>query len=560
MKARALLVMIACISGQHAASQVVIPPSVEPGQVQRQLQEMRAPRAVSQQVLPPTPQQPVPQEAGDRRFILRGVEASGGTVYDAHAIDNAFAALIGREIPVSMVFKIANALTARYRRDGYILSQVLVPAQSIADGQVKLLIVEGFIANVRFRGELPQGNKLLEAYSRKLQGSRPLTAAVLERYLLLMNDLGETSASGTLVPSASTPGAADLWIDFKLSPEHAALAIDNRNSRSLGPYAATADLDWYGAFGTWDRATVKTGSSFNSKLNFAGLAYGSALGYEGAHWNLNTTYVRSKPGPAANLVATDLQTKSIASALQLDYPLLRSREQNLYLRSSLTSFDGRSEFVLADVSDDHIRAARLGLSFDRADPWRGVNMLDMEFSHGLNTLGAREQGSPASPLSRVNGRADFSKVTWYAARLQSLGGPWSSLFAVTGQQAFTTLLAPELFSFGGELFGRGYDAAEIAGDSGEAAKAELRFSGAKPQFVVPAYSLYGFLDWGEVRMRQPINVPPREVASSCGLGLRLSGERNRWQAFLEVAKPINRDVAAEGNRRPRVYFGVQVNQ
>jgi hemolysin activation/secretion protein len=323
---------------------------------------------------------------------------------------------------------------------------------------------------------------------------------------------------------------------------------------------ATADLDWFGALGAWDRAALKTGSSFNSKLNFASLAYDSAIGSEGMRWTLNSTYVRSRPGPAANLAASDLQTKSIAGGLQLDYPLLRSREQNLYLRSSLTSFDGRSEFILADVSDDHIRAARVGLNYDRADSWRGVNTLDVEYSHGLNALGAREQGSPTSPLSRVNGRTDFSKITWYAARLQSLGGPWSSLFAVTGQQAFATLLAPELFSFGGELFGRGYDAAEIAGDSGEAAKAELRFSGTKPQFVVPAYTFYEFFDWGEIRVRQPINEPAREVASSCGLGLRLSGDRNLWQAFLEVAKPINRDVAAEGNRRPRVYFGVQVNR
>jgi len=39
----------------------------------------------------------------------------------------------------------------------------------------------------------------------------------------------------------------------------------------------------------------------------------------------------------------------------------------------------------------------------------------------------------------------------------------------------------------------------------------------------------------------------------------LGGAASRWQAFLEVAKPLDHDVAAEGNRRPRVFFAVQVN-
>jgi hemolysin activation/secretion protein len=536
-----------------------IPPSVEPGQVQRQLQQRRAPPPVAPQVFAPAPEQPLPEGASDIHFTLRGVEVSGSSVYGARAIESAFAPLIGHDTAVSEVFRAANALTARYRRDGYILSQVLVPAQDVSAGRVRLIVVEGFIDQVVYRGDVPADSPMLAGFARKLTAARPLTAAVLERYLLLMNDLGDTTARGTLVPAERVQGASDLLVDFARHHERTAVAGDNRNSRSLGPFRATSDLDWYGAASTWDHVGLSAGTTFNSDLNYAGLRYGSTLGHDGERWGLSVTGVYSRPGPAANLTVTDLHSNSVAGALQVDYPLLRSRAQNLYLRASLTSFDGRSVFETADVSDDHIRAARLGLSLDVADAWRGVNQLDLEFSQGLNILGARETGTASEPLSRAGGHADFSKITLYAARLQSLGGPWSGLLAVSGQQAFCTLLSPELFAYGGEPFGRGYDAAELVGDSGEAAKAELRFSGFTATTFVPAYSVYGFFDWGEVRRREPVNEPAREHASSAGLGARFSGARNSWQGYLELAKPLDHVVAAEGNRSLRVFFGVQVN-
>jgi hemolysin activation/secretion protein len=520
---------------------------------------MRAPHATVPNALPAAPEQPVPADAEQLRFTLKGIDVDGGTIYSRRDIESASAPLIGREISVVEVFRLANALTARYRRDGYILSQVLVPAQSIQGGHVRLVAVEGFLASVQFRGAIPENDKLLARFARKLQGERPLTAATLERYLLLMNDLGQTSARGTLVPSPQVQGAADLVVDFSRRYKLAAFATDSRNSRSLGPYRATADVDWYAVAGSWDRLSVKTGSSFNRRLNSVGLGYGSTVTGGGLRWNVNVMGVRAHPAPAANLADTDLNTRSLISALQLDYPLLRSRARNLYLHGSLTTFDGRSELVLSEVSDDHIRAVRTGLTFDFADFGRGVNTLDVEYSHGLTALGARDTGTADAPLSRATGRADFSKITWYAARLQSLGGGWTGLLAATGQEAFTTLLAPELFAFGGEPFGRGYDPAEVVGDSGQAVKAELRFSGGRGASWLPAYSVYGFYDRGWIRRRDALNQLAQEQAASCGAGIRLTSAASHWQAFLEVAKPLAHDVAAEGNRRPRVYFGFQVN-
>jgi len=543
-----------------ASAQVVIPPGLEPGQIQRGLHELRLPERSVQQVAPPTPEQVAPRNAADLKFVLRGVTIEGATVYPAAQLSSAFATSIGQEISVAQLFKLANELTARYRRDGYVLSQVLVPAQDVTAGQVKLLAVEGYVDAIQLRGAAAADDRLLSRYGTALKNARPLTQAALERYLLLINDLARVRGRGTLVPSAHTPGAADLIVDVSRDYTTVALATNNRSSRSLGSQRTNLDFGSYGLIGEWDHVGVHGGSSLDDKLAYLGLDYGSAFGARGLQWDLSATAVRARPGKAANLAITNLETKSVATQLELRAPLRRSRAQNLYLRAALTTFDGQSEFESADLSNDKIRALHLGLSFDLADGARGINSIELEVAHGLDGLGARQQGTATSPLSRAGGKTDFTKATLYLARLQSLGhawgGSWSALGAVSAQHAFDTLLAPELFAFGGDTFGRGYDASELAGDSGEAFKFELRYAGVLPEAGLAGYSIYGFYDVGRVRRLEPVNESSTEHASAAGLGVRMTG--TRWQGQLEYAMPLDHDVAAEGNRDARFFFGVQV--
>ncbi|HEV7606247.1 MAG TPA: ShlB/FhaC/HecB family hemolysin secretion/activation protein [Steroidobacteraceae bacterium] len=542
-----------------AWAQVTIPSGVEPGQIQRSLERMRVPQHDSLRVAPPTPQQVAPDDASQLKFVLRSVTIEGATVYKPGELDATYKNLIGTEIDVGRLFALANQLTARYRNDGYVLSQVLVPAQGVVDGKVKLLAVEGFIAQVQYRGKVPADDALLAAYSARLRAARPLTAHVLERGLLLMNDLGHVAARGTLVPSADQTGAADLIVDFARDDVTLAVAANNRNSRALGSERMTLDFDVYGLMGHWDHLSFKGGSSLSNRLSYAGVGFGTPLGHDGMYWNIGATGARSKPGKAENITTADLEAESLAGSLQIGLPVYRSRAVNLNLRASLTTFDGHSEFSSLPLSEDRIRAARIGAEFDWADGARGVTTLDVEYSQGLDSLGARLVGAPDNPLSRESGRADFSKVTLYAARLQSLGGHWSALLAASAQHAFDTLLAPELFAVGGDDFGRGYDPSELAGDSGEAAKFELRYAGALPALRLTAYTVYGFYDWGQVRRLDPINELAREHATSAGAGLRFSGEGGAWQGFVEFAAPLDHDVAAEGNRDARVFLGLLVS-
>ncbi len=245
------------------------------------------------------------------------------------------------------------------------------------------------------------------------------------------------------------------------------------------------------------RTGLKAVTTGNGELAFAVLSHNQWIGFEGGKLGVSYSASRSKP-EEMSIIPLNLETTSNSLNISYSHPIKRSREENLYLRATLGIHDGETKIFGVRDTEDHLRSIRLGLTYDKADILAGINTLDIEYSHGLKGNGASKNNDPF--LSRAQGRVDYSKATIYAARLQLIGSGWSALAAFNGQYAFTNLLASELFGFGGEQFGRGYDPSELVGDHGAALKFELRHSGA---IANATYTAYGFYDVGQVRQRNP---------------------------------------------------------
>ncbi len=308
-------------------------------------------------------------------------------------------------------------------------------------------------------------------------------------------------------------------------------------------------------FGLQEKTTLRYVTSGNEKLKFGAFSHEENLGTEGGKLNLSLSAVDSKPKEMA-FIPLNLETSSQSAALTYIYPLIRNRTDNLYLRGTFTAHDGKTQIFGVTDTRDRIRALRLGATFDLADAW-GVNLLDIELSRGINGLGSSDNNDLM--LSRPEGKVDFTKAVLYAARLQSLLPHWSFLIAANAQYACTDLLSSELYSFGGEQIGRGYDPSELVGDNGVGMKLELRYNGAVTSHrLVFSYTGYAFYDAGIVYQRSPGDLSSdSESAASAGLGLRMNLGRNVF-CYAELAKPLTRDVSAEKDRDIRGYAGLSV--
>jgi hemolysin activation/secretion protein len=536
-----------------AIAQTQPPTAAAGGQIERQFVPEPQPRSTT--AAPPfqVPTEPQGEAADEVKFLLRRVDLSGARVIPVAELAAYYEKLIGRQVSLSELNAVARRMTAHYRNAGYLLSQALVPTQSIDDGGVRIEIVEGYVADFRIRGESLAESPLIESYARKVVATRPIDAATLERYLLLMNDLAGVSVRGTLVPARDSSGASTLLLDVARQPFAGGVAVDNRGGNTLGPWRTTLDAQFAGLLSANDRTTLRTVSSWDRKLNYFSLSHEQQVGDEGGKIGISIGQVRSHPVERF-FIPLNQENESDSLALSVSYPLLRSRAQNLSLRASLGSHDGKSSLLGVVESEDHVRSARVGFTWDYADSLGGVSLADAEYSQGISGMGSSRNGDPM--LSRAQGRVDYSKLSLYLARVQSISQRLSVLAALNAQHAFTDVLSSELFAVGGEQFGRGYDPSELTGDHGLAGKIEVRYGVHQPLAGIQNLIFYGFRDVGEVRQKTPAaGAAAKESLSSNGFGMRLHVSRS-FSGFLEWAKPVDRDVASEGDRKPRAFAGV----
>lgn len=341
-----------------------------------------------------------------------------------------------------------------------------------------------------------------------------------------------------------------------------AVGVNNRGSRSLGPWRVDLSAAVNQLFWGYDQLSARAIQTLeNDELTFASLGYDRVIGSGGTHIGINGSYVDADPGAMQNL---NLPTDSRSATVFASYPWIRSRAQNLSSRASFSYLNSETDVILPGglsqrFSEDRIRALRLGTTYDLVDRFRGVSVADIELSQGLKVMGSSRESDP--DLSVVGGQPDFTKITLYAARLQSILPKWTVLAAINAQYGANILLSPERYAFGGEQFGRAYDAAELTGDSGAALKGELRYTGTTDTWLRD-YTIYAFYEIGQVYRRgvsrSTTGQDSRESAADAGFGVRFS-MRKYVTGYLELAQPLTKKVTQEDDKNPRVFVGLQVS-
>jgi hemolysin activation/secretion protein len=146
---------------------------------------------------------------------------------------------------LSDAYKIAQAITIEYRKQGFILSRAIVPEQNIKNGILKINIIEGYVDDGKFTG-LKKFKDLISLAN--IKESKPLEAKVLERELLLLKDIPGLDISSVLTPSTKT-NASNLITNVGLKKISGGVSFDNHGTKFMGPLKTTVDLNLNSVFG-----------------------------------------------------------------------------------------------------------------------------------------------------------------------------------------------------------------------------------------------------------------------------------------------------------------------
>lgn len=555
-----LALIVASLPALPAKAQVPgLPGPAQPGFQRREFQPAPVPRATSRQAAPAAPATPVAPSG--TAFILRGIRLEGAVVLPAEATEPLWREMIGQPTTLADIAALADRLSALYRQRGYVLSQVIVPAQRVEDGIVRLRAVEGFIGALNVEGGTPATRAAAERLLAPAIAARPLSLAQLERGLLLSRDILGGGVDSVLRPSAETFGAADLGVRITPRPVEGFAQVDSRGSRLLGPLTARGGLSLFGLGGLNERLDLQLAGTPGSPelrygqavLSLPLLGFGPAL--DGALVQVAADHTRGNPdlarSGAEGITSTVRETQLRASLI---VPIIRTRPENLFARASLIWRDStsRSRFEGEDLGEatDRLLILEGRLTWDIADSLDGVTLVDAGLRRGLATagtsIGTTGPGAPA---------ADFLLLGGTLARVQRLGDSWSVLIEGSGQWARDPLPSSERFGLGGERLGRGYAPGNTTGDSGFAGRGELRraFSPGVGGGFAETAEAYVFGDWGAAIDRSIARDGRRwESLASAGAGLRI--DLLSWLTFNpEVAvqlagRPSDTSSAARGTR------------
>lgn len=557
------VLLASSLSAQFAYAQV--PGPLEPARPNEEFTPPLKPRALPTPLTSLTREQLAPEQADSFTLTLHSVRIEGAEALSQADFADLWAPHLGKTTTVATLFEIVNAITRRYSDAGYALSFATLPEQRIEDGTVTIRVVEGYVDKVVFTGDpLTNGvadgegevasNHLVRRYAAGITTSRPLKTDALERYLLLMNDLPGVTARATFTASQTEQGASTMTVHIVRKAVEGQLSFNNHMVRNLGRerLGGTVALNGQLTGGDAFRIEAWRGVSVDSYAYVSG-EYTHVFGDEGLKFGVSAAYSNTRPRDGL-LADLEYVGHSVSLGLGADYPLIRTRQKNLFIGAAFEVLNAQSEVFDTQFSEDRTRTLSAHATYDFADRTGAVSLVRLGVTQGLDAFGATRDDDPEK--SRTSGSATFTNVELRALRNQPLGGSLSLYLQGRAQVALDNpLLSAAECSFGGREIGRGYDGGALSGDHCLMGSVELRWTQRFNDKLNVRF--YSFFDAGQTRQKGALQPGEnsRQTAMSWGGGAVFPIDP-RVVGSLEVAKPLDAEFAEDDSGTPRIFVSL----
>ena len=485
-------------------------------------------------------------------FVLRGVSLAGASAFPPDRLAATYQPYLGKKVSQADLVAIAQAISDLYRAAGFHLSRAIIPPQDIADGRVRIQMIEGAITEVALKGDgaeqfgvRPLLDPVLAEYPSRL--------ATLERQLLLINGWpGVRILDSALEEIGGPTGRFRLVVYLKTWHIYAWAGLDNLGSASVGPWQtyATAAFNSYLLPGDTLALNLSTIANDPRQLGFGRLYYDAPVGTDGVRLGASALYSEVRPGDIRRLFNDNTTTKSFE--LHGSIVPVQSQQQSLVLTAAAGFSNVSERDMFGPIYDDHIRTVSLTSDYRLQDGFGGLNYATMTYRQGLDIFGASQFGDDF--VSRDGAAPNFSVLDFYFTRYQTLFGNFSAKMAMASQTASGPLYTSQQFYLGGAAFGRGYGAAEISGDNGLAGSFELRFDQRPNLRYLAGYQFYGFVDAGAV-WNDGYRIGDGLALTSAGGGIRFFFWDD-FQADIGVAFPLSYRAPDNTMRTARLLFSI----
>ena len=412
-------------------------------------------------------------------FLLNDLRLNGAHALPAQDLKAVTDPYIGRNVTLGDLEALAQAITARYRERGYFLATAIVPVQTVRVGIVEISVIEGRLGkvDVLVAPDAPTSEARVRGFLAALQPGEAVNAPAYERAMLLLSDQPGLRVSSALQEGAQS-GTTDLSVEVAAAPRWAFSAeADNHGTKESGRYRLGGTVRWLSPFGIGDNLDARVMVSNNNALQFGRVSYEAPIGTSGLRAGVGLARVNYELGGEFQ----ELGAQGAADVLDvsLNYPVIRQRQHNLFLRLSAEAKRLEDEFTEVDFSArKRVQGLGLGWTWERRDDLFGGGYWASSGTlyHGRLSIrnGQSLEADQAPGGLRTEG--GFSKLSFSVSRLQSIIPNHSLYLAVGGQWASKNLDASEKLALGGARAVRAYPSGEALVDEGLVGNVEWRWS------------------------------------------------------------------------------------
>lgn len=457
-----------------------------------------------------------PAAAGGPGFAVTRVLIEGHTVFSTAELLALVADLPGPARTLADAQAAAQRITAHYRSHGYPVARAYVPAQDISAGQLRIAVLEGRIDRVTLHNASRVVDAALTPALAAVQPGEVITAAPIDRALLLWSDTpGVGAARATLQPGAQV-GTSQLGIELDPAPlVQGSVGLDNHGSAYTGRARLAGQLQFNSPLGLGDRLGLSALTSGRG-LRHGRVAYDIPLGGAGTRLGVARHQTRYRLG--SDFAALQAHGVADEGQVSVSHPFwltptgrlsaaLSAEHQALHDRIDATS----------SVTDKSLRAIKATLDVSWRD-LQGTRLSSVNLQLVKGRLRIHSPAAAAQDAATAGTQGSFTRLSWALGHLQRVGAASQVFASVAGQRANRNLDSAEKFAIGGPRAVRAYGSGEASGDEADLLSLEWR------QTFTSSLQGVVFHDIARVRFHHTpfdASAPRRRTLSGLGVGLNV---------------------------------------
>ncbi|MDP1525330.1 MAG: ShlB/FhaC/HecB family hemolysin secretion/activation protein [Rhodocyclaceae bacterium] len=487
---------------------------------------------------------------GGAEVTLSSLSIGGASIFTEAELLAVLGEFAGKSYDLAGLRGLAERISAHYRANGYPFARAFIPEQSMADGKLRIAVVEGRYGKVQALGDAELAEPA-QGFLSSLAPESVIDGASLERTTLILDDQPGIKIAPIIRPGQEL-GTGDLDVRVERTPGFSGdIGLDNHGNRFTGEHRVRANMQWDSPFTFGDQVTARVLYS-DEDMWLGSLGYSLPLGSSGLRGNVG--YSHTYYELAKNFANLGAKGTAKVTTLGVTYPLIRLQKANLNLAATYQHKKLNDKQQLAATNDDKSSdSLPVALNFDRRDGLWGGGITYGSLSYTLGNLKLNSTLENTDRTSGQNTRGSFDKWNLDIARVQAT--PISNLILfgrVSAQWAGKNLDSSEGFSLGGANGVRAYPSGEGNGDEGWLVQMEVRYN-------MGPYSPYLFHDSGRVTLNAnnglttPANPNHRSIGGE-GVGLRYTRGEWNMDATIGWHSHGGKPLSDGAERNPRVWL------